>query len=336
MLVQKFSEMKKFLSFIFAALFSVVIYAQKYEVEIRQVFPNSSLVYSNLFKFKRDMDNAISSQSAKLRGNNSNYKVKITTPNGSETRYIQNIVWMEFVNGVRTNHRQKTNPAKSYDVSTVWEGCSCNADGSAKGAKEMHEFVYRVSTAPNEYKTPFVEKETAMAKADELYSNLYAEDRPVTVIVYSFRSGNPIVFLEKNNEKEYLAFKERKRIEEEKAVAEKKLQERKNNISSFKKSMNYIIDHCNSLTLKSGLDSCQNALEKLQVPDSIFYSEKLYTLYKEALLKNVLMTKEGKKIRKLITVQEAAIQGDTSIISLKKHTTEIISIKNGLNSKKKK
>lgn len=339
-IVQKFSDMRKILSFICAALFPVVIYAQKYEVEIRQVFPNSSLVYSNLFKFKRDMDNAIASQSAKLRGNNSNYKVRITTPNGSETRYIQNIVWMESVNGVKTYHKQKTNPAASYDVSTVWEGGSCNADGSVKGTIQKHEFIYRVSLAgsPNEYETAFVDKKTAQERAEILYKDSFTEDKPIKVIVYGFKDGKQTVFEKKENEKEYQAFKECKRIEEEKAAAEKKRQEIKDNISVFKTRMISIMENRDSLTFDSGLDSCRSALEeaKTYVPDSIFFKEKLDSLYKEILLNNVLLKKEGKKIRKLISAHETAIQGDSSIDSLLHHTTGILTIKNEFNKKKNK
>lgn len=333
--------MKKFLLHLIIVLFSVSAYCQSgYRVEIRQVFPNSSFVYSNVFNFKREMDNAITSQSAKLRGNNSNYKVQITTPNGSETRYIQNIVWMESVNGVKTYHRQKTNPAKSYNVSTVWEGCSCNAEGSAKGTMQRHEFIYRVSLAgsPNEYETAFVDAKTAQEKAEIIYKDSFSEDKPVKVIVYCFKDGKPTVFEKKENEREYQAFRERKRIEEEKTAEEIKQQEIKDNICAFKTRMNFIAEHRDSLTFDNGLDSCRSALEKAKtyVPDSIFFKEKLDSLYKEALLKNVLLKKEGKKIRKLISTYEAAIQGDSSIDSLLHHTKDILTIKNEFNKKKNK
>lgn len=331
--------MKKILFYLIIALFSVAAYGQSgFRIEIKQVFPKSSLVYSNVFNFKREMDNAITSQSAKLRGNNSNYKVQITTPNGSETRYIQNVVWMESVNGVKTYHKQKTNPANSYDVSTIWEGCLCNADGSAKGAKETHEFVYRVSTAPNEYATPFVEKGTALAKADELYRNLHAKDRLVKVIVYSFREGNPTTFLEKENAEEYKAFFAQKKIEEEKVKVEKRLQEIRTNVIEFKTKMTSIAKQCDSLTLDQGLNDCHHVLKtaKVYVPDTTFVKEKLDSLYKDALLKNVLLTKEGKKIRKHITVHEAAIQSNSSIDSLLNHTKAILSTKDKINSKKAK
>ena len=202
--VQKISDMKKAISFICLALLSIVTYAQGgFRVEIRQVFPKSSLIYSDVFNFKREMDNAIVSQSAKLRGNNSNYKLQVTTPSGNETRYIQNIVWMESINNKKTYHKQTTYPQKSYDVATIWKGCSCNADGSVKGKMQTREFLYRVSLGiPDKYETAFVDKEAAIAKAKEFYEKMFAEDRPVEVIVYGFMDGKPTIIEKKENRKE--------------------------------------------------------------------------------------------------------------------------------------
>ena len=102
--------------------------------------------------------------------------------------------------------------------------------------------------------------------------------------------------------------------------------------------MTNIVEQPDSLTLEKGLNYCHHALEiaKVYIPDTTFVREKLDSLYKNALLKNVLLTKEGKKIRKHIAVHEAAIQGNSSIDSLLNHTKEILSTKDKINSKKTK
>lgn len=332
--------MKKYVLFICTALFSVAIYAQKYEVEIKQVFPKSSVVYSNLFKFKRDMDNAIASQFAKLKGNSCNYKVQITTPNGNEIRYIQNIVWMESINGKKTYHKKTTYPKKTYDVATVWKGCSCNADGSVKGTMQTHEYIYRVSLGiPDKYETAFVDKETATSKAKELYGEVFAEDRPVEVIVYGFMDGKPIIIEKKENQKEYKAYQERKRVEEEKEAAEKRLQEIRFDVGQFRKQISDIVQKCDSLSLDSNLVRCQLSLTELgkaNVPDSTFVKEKLDSLYKDTLLKKVLLSKEGKKFRKQIIEHEETIEKDSTINALLKHTSDIISVRRSISSKKTK
>lgn len=184
--------MKKVVIFILSLFISTVAVAQNgYRVEIKQVFPKSASVYSNAFNFKREMDNAISTQTAKLNGN-SNYQIMITTPSGKETRNIQNINWIQTVNGVKSFHKNKTSPNKFYDVATVWEGYSCNIDGSRKGKAEKKEFVYRVAFAdnPDDFKTPFVEYNTAETEA-----NLIVEAAPqeelVEVIIFGYNSDVP-------------------------------------------------------------------------------------------------------------------------------------------------
>ncbi len=125
--------MKKTIIFILSLLIITVSVAQNgYRIEIKQVFPKSSSVYSNAFNFKREMDNAISTQTAKL-SDNGNYQILITTPSGKETRNIQNINWVQTINGVKTYHKKQTSPKRFYDASTVWEVYACNIDGTRKG-----------------------------------------------------------------------------------------------------------------------------------------------------------------------------------------------------------
>ena len=184
--------MKKTVIFILSLFISTVVVAQNgYRVEIKQVFPKNTSVYSNAFNFKREMDNAISTQTAKLNGN-SNYQILITTPSGKETRNIQNITWIQTVNGSRSFHTKPTSPKTSYDVATVWEGYSCNIDGSRKGKAVKREFVYRVALAdnPDDFKTLFVEYNTAETEA-----NLIVEAAPqeelVEVIIFGYNSDVP-------------------------------------------------------------------------------------------------------------------------------------------------
>lgn len=205
--------MKKSVIFILSLFISTVVVAQNgYRVEIKQVFPKNASVYSNAFNFKREMDNAISTQMAKLNGN-SNYQILITTPSGKETRNIQNINWIQTVNGSRTFHTKPTSPKLSYDVATVWEGYSCNVDGSRKGQAVKREFVYRVALAdkPDDFKTPFVEFNTAKAEAD-LIKDAAPQEELVEVIIFGYNSDVPseIIVSNKDRHDVYLA-----KVEEE-------------------------------------------------------------------------------------------------------------------------
>lgn len=198
--------MKKTVIFILSLFISTVVVAQNgYRVEIKQVFPKNTSVYSNAFNFKREMDNAISTQTAKLNGN-SNYQIFITTPSGKETRNIQNITWIQTINGSRSFHTKPTSPKTSYDVATVWEGYSCNIDGSRKGKAVKREFVYRVALAdnPDDFKTPFVEYNTAETEA-----NLIVEAAPrekfVQVIIFGYNSDEPSK-ITVSNEDEYNSY----------------------------------------------------------------------------------------------------------------------------------
>ena len=214
--------MKKVVIFILSLFISTVTVAQNgYRVEIKQVFPKSGSVYSNAFNFKREMDNAISTQTAKLNGN-CNYQIMITTPSDKETRNIQNINWIQTVNGIKSFHKNKTSPNKFYDVATVWEGYSCNIDGSRKGKAEKKEFVYRVTFAdtPNDFKTAFVDLNTAKNEAIG-YINAALQEELVEVVIYRFDTDVPSVFHKESNREQHNAYLAKLEAEKSKEIAEK-------------------------------------------------------------------------------------------------------------------
>ena len=160
--------MKRIIISFISVVFSLIVSAQSgYRVEISQVFPKKASVYSNVFNIKSELDNAVSTQSAKLRGNNCNYKISIKTPSGSDARYIQNIVWIESVNGAKTYHKKQTSPSSSYKVATKWQGYACKVDGSPKGTVKKEDFIYRVSLigSTNEYETAFISLTNAKTEA---------------------------------------------------------------------------------------------------------------------------------------------------------------------------
>lgn len=199
--------MKKTLLFVFVWLTSAVCIAQNgYRVEIKQVFPKSTTVYSNAFNFKREMDNAIANQTAKLNGNN-NYQILITTPSGNETRNVQNINWIQSVNGSKSYHSKKTSPKQSYDNPTVWECYACNIDGSRKSKAEKKEFLYRVALSddPTNFKTAFVEFDTAEKEANSIVEAAPQEEL-VEAIIFRYDSDVPLETTRKSNLEQHEAY----------------------------------------------------------------------------------------------------------------------------------
>lgn len=199
--------MKKTLLFFFVWLTSAVCIAQNgYRVEIKQVFPKSTTVYSNAFNFKREMDNAIANQTAKLNGNN-NYQILITTPSGNETRNVQNINWIQSVNGSKSYHSKKTLPKQSYDNPTVWECYACNIDGSRKSKAEKKEFIYRVALSddPTNFKTAFVEFDTAEKEANSIVEAASQEEL-VEAIIFRYDSDVPLETDRKSNVEQHDAY----------------------------------------------------------------------------------------------------------------------------------
>ena len=293
-----------------------------YRLIIKQVFPNNKEVYKNSFDFKRELDNAISSQSAKYRGNNNNYTLLIYFPSGKETRYIQNINWMQTVNGAKTFHKSKTKPAESYPEPTIWTGTACNIDGSPKGTPETHEFIYRVAVgATKNYKTEFLELATAQAKAESLFVENLVEDKLIEYVVYRFKGDEIVSVYQKNNEVQYNEYLAACQAEVERLEAERRLAR---SIDGFKSTMSGLQAAKDSLK-NSGIHNCLEAIRSTVefVPDSIFVREKLDSVYRAVLLGYYIPTK--KKALKPIQRQYDRLKDEslTSRDSLMFYTEEI-------------
>ena len=208
--------MKKTVIFILSLLITTVTAAQNgYRIEIKQVFPKNLSVYSNVFNFKREMENAISTQTAKL-SNNGNYQILITTPSGKETRNIQNINWIQTINGVKSYHKKQTSPNRFYEAETIWEGCACNLDGSRKGKTTRKEFVYRIALADclDDYKIPFADIATAENEANKLLKENATDERLVEVVIFKFENENRIEYEKKTNKEQHEYFLTQKYIED--------------------------------------------------------------------------------------------------------------------------
>ncbi len=274
--------MKKTIVLIFAILFSIVSLAQNgFRVEIKQVFPTKYIVFSNAFNTKWEMDNAISNQTAKLN-RNSNYQILITTPSGKQTRNIQNIYWIQIVNGDKTNHTNKTYPHQAYDVPTIWEGYACSVDGSRiKGNTEKKEFVYRVSLSdkPNDFMTAFVDEETAEAKAQTLFKENASDDRLVEVLIIKYENGNAVEVGKKSNKEQYevsLKLLAEKQAQEERAKRDTALFQ---HVKRFEKDMDSVRNHHNSM-MENGMRFCCESLERVsKIPEDLPSSQQLDTLY---------------------------------------------------------
>ena len=308
---------------IVALCLGCIAFAQSgYEFEIRQVYPKNARVVIKAFSFKREMENEISSQSQRLRGNSNNYKILITTPAGKETRYIQNITWIQTINGVTTPHKSKTKPAVSYPEPTIWTGTACNIDGSPKGTPETHEFIYRVSEgATRNYKTEFLEFATAQAKAESLFAENLVEDKLIEYVVYRFKGDEIVSVYQKNNEVQYNEYLAACQAEVERLEAERRLAR---SIDGFKSTMSGLQAAKDSLK-NSGIHNCLEAIRSTVefVPDSIFVREKLDSVYRAVLLGYYLPTK--KKALKPIQRQYDRLKDEslTSRDSLMFYTEEI-------------
>lgn len=311
-----------FTSFIALCIGCIAFAQSGYEFEIRQVYPKNARVVIKAFSFKREMENEISSQSQRLRGNSNNYKILITTPAGKETRYIQNITWIQTINGVTTPHKSKTKPAESYPESTIWTGTACNIDGSPKGTPETHEFIYRVAVgATKNYKTEFLELATAQAKAESLFAENLVEDKLIEYVVYCFKGDEIVSVYQKNNELQYNEYLAACQAEVERLEAERRLA---SSIDGFKLTMTGLQAAKDSLKT-NGIHNCLEAIRSTVevVPDSIFVREKLDSVYRSVLFGSYLPTK--KKAIKPIQRQYDRLkdEGLTSRDSLMFYTEEI-------------
>ena len=294
--------MKKAVILILSLFITIVTVGQNgYRIEIKQVFPKSSTLYSNVFNFKREMDNAISTQTAKL-GSNGNYQILITTPSGKETRNIQNINWVQTVNGVKSYHKNRTSPDNSYDVATIWEGYACSINGSRKGKTIKKEFIYRVAFADSldDYKSPFVDENTADDKAKRLLENETGE-RLVEVVIFKFVNDKREENGRRTNKEQHENF-----------VVQK--------IEEFKTSMDTIQGKKDSLKF-IGVEDCCDALKELFnnivsdsiFADSIFVSQKLDSLYIAVLFNDILPENEIKNSKIKAKIDEMKTQQEHTI-----------------------
>lgn len=318
-MVQKKKEnnnMKRFLILLMVLQISTVVLAQSgYRVEIVQVFPRRAVVYSNVFNIKRELDNAVSSQSAKLRGNNCNYKINIKTPSGSETRYIQNIVWVESVNGAKSYHKKQTSPAHSYKSATNWQGYSCNLDGSPKGTIKKNDFIYRVSLigGTKDYETEFVDLSHAKSEAKKVFSKFNEPERLVEVVIFRFSGSEKTIIEKLTNMEEFLEYKNTQAIADSLENEKRKVQMSiKTHSDEFIKRLTYIDAQKDSLG-DEGIRMCVVALKESlnDIPDSVFTVEKLDSIFCSVLFECLLLS-NNKKIHELKTeIQQEINKGTT-------------------------
>lgn len=292
--------MKKIVLIIIVFLNSLIAYAQnEYRVEINQVYPNRSEIYSNAFNFKREMENAIASQIAKLKGGGCNYVVIVRTPSGNEVRNIQNIGWVEFINGKKSYHKNRTFPEKFYEKPTIWKGGRCNIDGSFQPQNlEERYFVYRVSLdkSPNEYETAFLEDTIAKSYADSIYFRNNKLDKLLKVNVYKFSGDEKEIFYSVSNDIEYQEYIKKTQALSFTADSLRAVRIKLQQVEDFKAKMQSIVDKKDFLN-KAGIYCCLECLSKVEMPDSIFISEKLDSVYLSVL--ELCLKAEKKKYQKV-------------------------------------
>ena len=307
--------MKRIIISFISVVFSLIVSAQSgYRVEISQVFPKKASVYSNVFNIKSELDNAISSQSAKLRGNNCNYKILIKTPSGNETRFIQNIVWIESVNGAKTYHKKQTSPSSSYKAATNWQGYACTVDGSPKGTVKKEDFIYRVSLigSTNEYETAFISLTNAKTEANKIFAKTNSNKSLVEVVIYKFDGKEMTKIDTLTNKKEYLAYKDKLHTEDSLEVVNNNNLAINKGVEKFLMEMKYIHNKKDSL-INEGIKHCRIALEETArvIPDSIFVSEKLDSIYKSILITDFLLKNKNKVIKGLINELQSRNDSDS-------------------------
>lgn len=296
---------------------------QKFVLEIRQVFPQNKLEYGRAFDYPEDLNRTKSSQIQKLRGN-ANYKVDIKRPNKQDSHEsIQNIKWIEIINGTKSYFKGETRPAKSYTKATIWEGYKCDLYGKQVGKKMRREFIYRVSIINSEkaFETDFVEMDSAQAQAERLYKKIFVVEQPVKVLVCKFEPNDTTIIKSFSNEEEYLAYQKQSF---EKTDNERRLMQL--NVERFKKEMDAIMMKKDSLKL-NGVNKCQKVLTEMGtiIPDSIFIAEKLDSVYRSVLVDNILPFAKRKQIMKL-DVSISNIKEQQKTDGLMNVTNEIIKI----------
>ena len=353
-MIKKHSNMiRRTFLFIAALFFSANVFSQAgYRLDVRQVFPTSAVVFSNSFDIRRDLDNAVASQTARLRGNSGNYKLQIKTPSGSEIRYVQNIIWVESINGNKTYHKAKTYPKDSYSEPTTWEGYGCNIEGGKKESGLKYEFRYRVSntvadndnygeidgkgSANAKYETPFIKKDQAIEEADRIYGNSFRRDCRVEVVVYCFTPGKEYgeKVYDKTNEKEYREYIDKELAAKKQREQEKIRQENMRMVGKFRTDMAGLKAKTDSVKVKDSvviktLLYCRTALEQCKISDSLFFNEKLDTVYQKTVL-DVLQPYVKKKYKEAVNekiaqmTDEATKKSKEALLSCLRKIEEIL------------
>lgn len=310
--------MKKFIITTLSAFFAVATaWSQySYRLEIRQVFPQKTTIVSKSFNFPRELDQAVANYSSRTRGQG-NYTISTTTPKGTQTRSVQNITWVQTLNGSTTYHSKATSPAKSYTTPTIWKGYACNLNGSPKGKTSTREFIYRVSVkdSTDHFKTQYVEKSTAMAEAQRIYQEVFTPVTPVTVVVYSYQGKKVTEESRITNANEYQSHLQ----ELNSAAAEQKKQQEL--IDGFKNTMN-LIGKSNDSIKDPGIAACHDLLKTtgIAIGDSVFYAEGLDALYREVIGK--LLPKDRPDLAALFpdtAVSPSALLDSTAQLAIRIH-----------------
>lgn len=258
----------------------VLAFAQnQYRVEIRQVFPQKKTLFAKAFDLPSQMDRAISQQSSRLNGM-ANYTIHTSTPKGSNTRSIQNVKWIQTVNGNTTYHSKPTSPTSKYLSPTIWKGYACNINGAPSGKTSTREFVYRVSLkdSTDHFKTDYVEKSTALAEANKIFKAANSQDHPVCVVVYSYSGKKATEIKRITNDEEYKEYLDKINTT---VLAQNHISEL---VDSLKKEMREIRISKDSLGME-GITKGRLVLQNIgcQIPDSVFYFEGLDAEYRSVV-----------------------------------------------------
>ena len=144
----------------------------------------------------------------------------------------------------------------------------------------------------------------------------------VSVVVYRFEKNEPVEYDRKTNQEQYDAYVEHnkdKKAEREKEEQQNAMQQQ---LDKFVADMAFV--HANRDSLKIiGVHFCCEALRKAsKIPDSLFVSQKLGSLYVSTLLDDVLPEddKTAKKARKKVQSEIEAISNESNQTRSKLYT----------------
>ena len=315
----------------------VSVAQNSYRLTIVRTLPGKDrTVFQKTFSMKKDLNDAISAQTATLQKTHANYRLTASTPQGRETRHIQNIRWIQVVNGKETYHSSRTYPAKSYAIPTQWTGYKCDIDGKRTGDAQKAGFIYRVAVKGNKdkYETAFVTDKVAKAMADSIYKRLNVTDRPLAIMILR-ADGNRMSAVDScTNAKEYALYMERQQqiadsIENARLehLAEQERLIRIEQIQRFRELMASISSKKDSLKT-DGIKSCRCAMETAAVPiaDSLFVSEGLDSLYLSVLTDDIFPYIPKKKVKTVKDINQTPAPADKVKTALLNYTRRIESI----------